>query len=448
MTTISSLGVGSGLDLSGMLTKIMAVESLPLNQMNQQLSSFQSKVSGLGTIMSYMSSLQTASFNLVSPANIDLYSATSSDTTVATATATTGAAIGNYSINVSQLATAQSLSSAAFANSTTTIGTGTLNISGGGGSAFSVTIDSSNNTVAGIASAINTATGNTGVQASVVTDTSGARLVLTAKNTGSANAISVGVTESPVGSGLAQMSYTGTIKNLSEVQPAKDAALTMNGLPISSSSNTLSTQIAGVTINLSKPGSSIIGVSRDTSGVTKAVTNFVNAYNSLMSSIKSQTSYDSTSKTAAALNGDATVRNAQQKLSRSLFNTTAGVTGAYKYLSDIGVSMQKDGTLSIDSTKLNNAASSNFTDLKSLLAGFGQSYGTNMSNLTSATGMINSHISGLNTSITKENRDISAFQDRLTLIQARYQTQFSALDSLVSQMNQTSSYLTQQLAKL
>ncbi len=445
MSTISSLGVGSGLDLAGMLSKIMAVESLPLTQMSQQLSSYQAQVSGLGTVLNYMSTLQTNAFNMADATKTDVYSATSSNTAVATATAATGATAGTYNINVTQLATAQTLSSTAFASgSSAVVGTGTLNISGGGGNAFSVTVDSTNDTLAGIASAINSASGNNGVQATVVTDTTGARLVLTGLNTGSANTITVGVTENPSGSGLAQLSTT----NLTQVQAANNAALTVNGLAISSASNSLSTVITGVTVNLNQTGSSVIGVARDATGPTKVVTDFVNSYNALLSSINSQTAYDSTTKTAAALNGDTTVRYAQQTLSNSLVNTPAGVTGAFQHLSDIGVSVQKDGTLSIDSTKLNNAITTNFTDFKSFVSGFGQAYGTLVSNLTSATGVINSHISGLNTSITSENNDITAFQDRLTLIQARYQAQFTALDSLVSSMNATSSYLTQQLAKL
>ena len=445
MTTISSLGVGSGLDLNGMLSKLMAAESLPLTQMNQQLSSYQSQVSSLGTILSNMSSLQTAAYNLVDPAQISTYSATSSNSSVATATVAAGTTTsGNYNLNVTQLATAQSLASTSFASSSTVVGDGTLNISGGGGSPFSVTIDSTNDTLAGIASAINTATGNTGVQATIVTDSSGARLVLSAQNTGAANTITVGVTENPSNPGLSQLAST----NLTQTQAANNASLTLNGLQISSASNTLSTEIQGVTINLNQTGSANIAVALNPSGATTAITNFVNAYNTLINGINTQTAYDAGSSTAAPLNADPTVRYAQQTISNALFNVPSGLTGSYSLLSNIGVTLQKDGTLSINSTTLNNAISTNFSSVQNLLSGFGQAYGSMMSNLTSATGPINSDINGINASITSENSEISAFQMRLTAIQAQYQAQFTALDSLVSQMDQTSSYLTQQLAKL
>lgn len=461
-SSISSLGVGSGLDLSSLLTNLMQAEQQPLILNQQRQASYQAKISAYGSITSKLSALQTAANALKSPLNQEVYSAASSDATVASTTTSVGAASGTYAVHVDSLAKAHTLNSGAVADSSTVIGTGIMRI-GVGASTFDVTIDSSNNTLAGIRDAINTASDNTGVNATIITDVSGARLALTSKETGSTHTISVAVSETGSAdftsaggdaanldnTGLSQLAYvTGAATNLAVGQPAADASLTINGIQINSASNTLDSAIAGVTLSLSKAGDTTITVSRDLTSITKLVTNFVNAFNDVQSTTRSLTNYDASTKKGNTLNGEGTARSLLTNLTRALQTVPSTVTGSYDTLSSLGISLSKEGTLSVDSTKLEAAISTDFASVKSVFSGYGQAFSSAVDDLTGTYGAVTTRVNGLNSSIKLLGTQADQINLRLTAVEARYRRQFTALDTLVSQMNTTSNYLAQQLAKL
>lgn len=460
MTSITSAGVGSGLNIEGLITQLMAAERQPETQMQTQQQSYQSKLSALGTVKSALSSFQTAADALKTTDKFSVFKAAVGDSSVLSASAGIGAVAGNYQIEVSSLAQNQKLVSAGYSSASATIPTGTLTIDLGkfDGTTYTadssrtvnITIDSTNNTLTGLRNAINAS--GAGVTASIIDDGSAnpARLVISSKDTGTANTMRL--------SGLSGFDFNPTAaSSLEQKTPATDAVFTVDDIPITKSSNTITDAIQGVTLNLSKTnvGSpTTLTVSEDTDTLKSKVQAFVKAYNDVTGAIKKVTAYDATTKTAAALNGDSTVRNVATQLRSILGNSLSAASGGFSRLSDAGISFQKDGTLAIDDTKLSSALTDPNKDISGLFAtsggvtGFAAQISTTISGYLDVGGLITARSDGLNKTIQTFNDRISAFEDRMTLVEARYRKQFTALDSTIASMNSTSTYLTQQLAKL
>lgn len=481
MATISSLGVGSNLDLGGLLAKIKTNEQAPLIALEKQQRSYTARLSAYGQINSALSALQTAAAALAKPALFKGVKASSTATDVLTATALSTAAVGSYAVNVTQLAQAQSLAAAGVASTTTAIGAGaattvTLDfgtISGGTldpatgkytGATFtadatraatSITIDASNNTLAGIRDAIN-GSATMGVTASIVNDGSATpnRLVLTSKLTGETSSMRIAVTGDAAVSGLLAHNPAAT-QNLQQTAAAKNANLTVDGIAITSASNTVAGAIQDVTMTVAKVGASTLSVQKDSASVQSAISTFVTAYNSLQSVANKLTAFDATSKSGAVLIGDSTLRNIQARI-RSTLNTAQVPDGSgLAMLSQIGVSFQKDGTLAIDSAKLTTALGSQLSGVANLFSGSAGvgGYGTQMSSLVSGftdttNGTLTAATKGINTTLTSIAKQYTATSDRIDATVARYKAQFTQLDGLMSSMNQTSAYLTQQFANL
>jgi len=398
MTTISSAGIGSGLDVESIVTALVNAEKGPLTSVTTQISSYQTKLSAYGTLKSALSSFQSSLSSLVSATKFSAQTATSSDTSIFTATATGKATAGDYSINVTQLAQAQKLSASGFSSTSDTVGTGTLSISFGtysstgntftantGKTGATITIDSTNNTLSGVRDAINAA--GIDVTASIVNDGTTNRLVITSKTTGEASSLKISVTDddgtSSDASGLSQLAYdptstSGSGKNMTELQAAKNALLTIDGISISKATNTISDALEGVTLNLLKvsDGDTInLNVERDSDTITKSVQAFVDAYNTLNSKITSLTKYDAETETKGELLGDATTRSISMQL-KSMVTQTISNNGTLTSLSQIGVGFQRDGTLALDTDKLDDAIENNFSDIASLFAATGTSSDT------------------------------------------------------------------------
>ena len=278
---ITSAGVGSGLDVEGIVSGLMELERRPLTRLDTKESTYQSKLSAYGTVKSYLSTLQTAATSLATASTFTGKSASVSDSTVLSAAASSTAAAGSYSINVTQLAKYHAVrSNTNYAVSTETFNTGTLSISVGGGTAVDVPITGANNTLAGISQAINEA--DAGVSASVINDGSTNRLVLTSKTSGSVGAISVVASDDGSGGthALTQLQNAG----LFEIQTADNAQFTVNGLAITRSSNTVTDVVEGLTLNLTKgtgasPGQATVTIATNTAATTTAIEGFVKAYN-------------------------------------------------------------------------------------------------------------------------------------------------------------------------
>lgn len=384
----------SSIDVSSIVSQLMTVDSQPMNQLQSQQTSIQSRITALNSVQTAVSTFQSTVQGLTSLSQYQSYSASSNNAAVA-ATAGANVVPGNYSVSVSQLAQDQSLVAAGQTSSTASIGTGastTLNftfgtISGGtlsggtySGATFaagtggtkSVTINSSNNSLSGIAAAINAA--GIGVNATVVNDGSSApyRLVLNGPS-GVSNSMQISVTGDATLSGLLSENPAGT-QNLNQISAAQNAQLTVNGIALTQSSNTVSNAVQGVTFNLNSTTTSpaTVSVAQDTTAVTNAVSSLVSAYNTLNTALQGVDSYNSSTKTAGALFGDPMVSNIQNQLNSIINSNVSGTTTAFSTLASIGVTFQKDGSLALNSAQLNSVLSSNPSDIASLFATVGK----------------------------------------------------------------------------
>jgi flagellar hook-associated protein 2 len=397
---ISSLGIGSNLDINGIITGLMQIESQPLTVLATREASYQAKLTAYGSLKGALSTFQTAISGLTSASKFQTIKATSSNTDAVTASASSIASAGSYSLNVSQIAQTQSLVAAGQSSITTAIGAGTSTtitfdfgeISGGtltaydavagtggtySGASFtsngngtkSITIDSSNNSLSGIRDAINSA--GMGVTASIVNDggASPYRLVLTSNSQGESNSMKISVSGDATLSSLLAHDPTAT-QNLQETVAAQNTELTVNGVFVSQPGSSLTDVIKGVTLNVLETGTSKITVAQDTSGINTSVNGFITAYNELNTTLKGLTSYDPSTKTAAILQGDSAARSIQSQI-RSLLGSSLAGAGAYTSLSQIGISFQANGSLALDSTKFQNALSSNAKDVAAVFASIG-----------------------------------------------------------------------------
>lgn len=437
MATISSLGVGSGIDAESIVSKLMTLEQQPLTALKTKETAVNTKISAYGSVSSLLDTLTTSLNKFKTTSGFAAYTATSSKEDVLTATASSTAGAGTYDIKVSRLATAHKLSTTIAGGSiSTTIGSGSLGITVGTGSTVTVTAGAGA-TLGDWRDAINQA--NAGVTASIVNTSAGAVLTMTANDSG--KAITLNQTSAPASLQAA----------FSTITAAQTAQYTIDGLDIESASNTDTTAIPGVTLNLKSVKTDVattLTIGRNSSTTADAVKQFVSDYNALNSKIKSLTAYDSTNKKGNALTGDATVRNIQSQLTTLMGSSLSGTSGTYSRLADLGISYQKDGSLAVDSTKLDKAISTDFSSVSSVLT----TYGTAMSDLTTGITKSGGILSQKTDSLNLVIKDYKARQDtlqlRLTAIEKRYRAQFSSLDTLVAGMQTTSTYLTQQLAKL
>lgn len=460
----------TALDVPTLVSQLMAVERRPIDKLEAKITSYESKISSFGTLSSLVSSFQTAAKALST--NLQKVAATPSDTSVLSATAGSTALPGTYAVNVSQLAQSQNLVAAGQASSTAAIGDGTATtvtfdfgtISGGtltdgvysgagfssnGGGTASITIDGTNNTLEGIRDAINAAA--MGVTATIVNDGSGTpyRLALTSSNSGASNSIKI-ATSGGDGTINSLLGYdpAGT-QNLTQSLAAQNAKLTVNGIAITSASNTVSEAIQGVTLTLKNttttPAS--LTIARDTTAINTAASGFVEAYNALASQIKSRSAYGTDAKTAGSLAGDGTLRAMQEQL-RSIFNTPAS-GGTLTSLAEVGIAFQKDGSLLLDSSKLDSALSANFSDVTNLFSS-STGYATRLEAWAKSTlapdGLIDTRTQSLNKNVKNYNEEIDRLENRMVALEKKYRLEYTNLNLMLSSMNSTSTYLTQQLA--
>lgn len=442
---LSAGGIGSGLDVNGMVSQLMTLERRPLERLRAQKSDLDAKLSAYGQLKSALSTFKSAMSGLSSTDKFQVFSVSSSNENSFTGSADSSASPATHSIQVEALANAHKLTSnnggtTSYADADTSIGTtGTLEIVQGA-SSFQITIDSSNDTLNGIKDAINDAADNTGVTASIVNTGSESILVLNADETGTVNQISIGANTT---ASVATALDLGTIAG----NEAADASVIVNGIGITSSSNVVTDAISGVTLNLNKavPGvAETLTVARDTDKVKESVQKFVDAYNDLRSTIRTLGGEDAT------LQGDTGLLSLERQL-QSVFNQ--GASGlSYGYLTEVGVSTTSTGDLTLDSSKLDEAINTNFSDLANLFAdsseGFAVRFESVADTLIASDGLIESRKTGINSRISAIEDRQENLEYRMGIIEARYMKQFSALDSLVSQLQSTGSFLNQQLANL
>lgn len=471
MATISSLGVGANLDLASLLTQLTTAESQPLVALQAKAKSYTSKLSAYGTIQSALSTLQAAGKKLGDPTLFQSVTGTPTVSGILSATATDSSAAGNFTIDVKQLAQAQTVISAGQVDTKTAIGNGKITIDFGqvtggtldattgkySGATFtadasqpskSITIDPTNNTLEGIRTAINNA--QAGVTATIVSDGSGApnRLVLTSSTTGEKSSMRISVAGDAPLQNLLNNDPAGT-QNLKQTSAAQNAQLNVNGIDVTSSTNTVKEAIQGATLTLVNTGKTGLSMKENTAGVKSAITDFVNAYNALQSSAKSLTTYDADTNTAAALVGDSTLRNLQTRIRQALTTPQAGGPNDMKVLTEIGVAFQKDGTIAIDATKLDKALATNLKGVANLFSsatgstgGYGKQIDALVTDLNN--GALKIASDGVTSTIKQLDTQYDAMQLRVDSTVARYKAQFTQLDVMINSMNNTKTYLTQQ----
>ena len=451
MPTISSPGVGSGLDVNSLVTQLVAAEREPIVQrLTRQQNKLDTQVSALASLQGAMSSLQTSLSAIKTVEAFQTRVAASSNEATFKATATASAATGTYAIEVTSLATAHKLSSNAFVgDATATVGYGTLTIAVGT-QTFDVAIDATKNTLAGIRDAINANTNNKGVQATIVQAVDGARIVLTSRNTGVANALKV--TTSGGDGGLSALVYNpGTTTNLIEKQPAADAEVKVEGYTVHSASNTVTGAIDGITLNLNSAAPGVVNslvVSNDTTTSSDRVKKFVKDFNTLASVIATLRKFDPTTRVAGPLLGDAMLRSIESTVRNGVSAAVAGAASGADSLAAIGIKTAADGTLNIDDTKLTTALSGNFDAVGRLLGGTDGVAARLYSRLDSylgPTAQLTSRSDSLQGRKRALTNEFDAVDRRMAAIEKRYRTQFSALDGLLASMQTTSAFLTKQL---
>ena len=445
---ITSTGIGSGLNIGAIVSSLTsAYGAAQTNQLNAQQTSLNSQVSAYGTFTSALDTLQATLSTLETPGTLAGYDATVGDTTIASATASSDASAGQYSLEVNNLATSATLTSAPVASSSTAVGTGTLTITVNGASA-SLAIGTNNNTLAGIAAAINAAPNNPGVTASILTASDGSRLVLSSTATGAANAITV--TTSNGDTDLSSLVYdpANKVTNLTQTQAATDASFTINGFAATSPSNVVSGAISGVTLNLTKASAvntpTTLTISADTSAAQTSIGTFVTALNGVLSSIQSLTGYNATTQTAGALQGNATLESFQNQLQNILDTVNSGSTNGIKSLADLGITADADGNYDSNSATLSNALSTSLTGVSALLGGtngIATQINTLITQYTQPGGLLPTINQGLQSSLSSVSIQQQELTQELANYSATLTAQYNAMDAAVAALKETQTYL-------
>ncbi|WP_213990981.1 flagellar filament capping protein FliD [Sodalis sp. dw_96] len=472
---ISSLGVGSGLDLSSLLTSLQTNEEEALTPITTKQTAENTKLTAYGTLTSALEAFNTASAALANPT---LYTEQVASTNDAfTATVGTGATSGSYSINISQLAQAQSLvSGQTFSSISTQLGTTgaanrTLSIQVGTGAAVNVSLSDSQTSMSGLISAINGA--NAGVTASYVqSGDSGYQLVITSNASGASSNINMSVSgddslnailgysssaDVTSSTGTSTTATTGTGSGMSQTVAGQDALLTVNGVSIDRSSNTISNVPQGVTLTLNSTTSSTqnLNLRQSVTDADSAIDDWVSAYNSLLTTFNTLGQYtavtagQSQSSTNGPLLGDSVLDSVENQVKSAL--TTAQSSSTFQVLSQLGITQDATtGELSTNETTLVDNLTNNTSQVSAFFVGDGKSTGlaTQMVNITNdftgTSGVISGAEAGVNSVLTDLGKQYTQVQDKITSDIARYQTQFTNLDVLMSSLQQTSNFLTQQ----
>ncbi len=471
-----AISTGS-IDVSSIVTQLMTVERAPLQKITQREANTTLKIDAMSRVQGALANVQAAATRLAAPSlYTTLRAASSGDAVSATVTDQSAAVAGTSSIKVTTLAAAHAVASTTFASSTENVGLGVITLEVGSESA-NITIGAANQTLAGVRDAINAA--KVGVTAAIVNDGGQVRLTLAANDTGAANHIKLTVVEqgtapadvantdatdlsrltfdSAIVLGVGQTTVAG--RQMIQTRAAEDAAYTVNGLALTSTSNQITGVVPGLTLELRKASADTVTdvtVSRDSAAARAAINEFVKAYNEFDKVANEVTAYNATSRTAAVLNGDNTVRNAQFSV-RALVRASLGdAQGGFSSFSDIGLTIGKDNTLSLSTAKFEQALaqpdqlarlmtqSSNSDSAKGLatrLKAFTDS-------AVGTTGTFSSRIKGYQTQVQALDTQKDRINRRLVDVEERLRKQYAALDAQLQKAQSTSQSLENALKAL
>jgi flagellar hook-associated protein 2 len=474
MPAFTSLGIGSGNDLNSLVNSLVSLERAPLTPLRQSAATLQTQVSAFGKLSSQLSALQTASQKLSGASLWGQSSAKSSDDTAVSVVGGANAATGNYAVQVTQLAANQTVASNSVgAAATDFVGSGSLDIFIGKWDApmgsftadaskpmVSLTVDATD-TMATLRDKINGLAA--GVTASIVTDATGARLSLRSTVSGEESGFRIQANDSDGnntdGTGLSRFAFDPPSGNTSMSQRvrAANALATVNGIAISSASNEVAGAVEGISFTLRKVSTDPVNVAvnSDTDAIKAAVKSFVDSFNDLAKNITDQTKYDATTKTGGPLQGDSGANNLQRQL-RALINSPSGASASYARLSDVGIQLTREGTLQINSAKLDSAIS-NLPELKKAFSnvdlgdatnnGFAKRYADMASQVLGVDGTITTRNEGLRKLISKNTEEQTKVNERADRVRERLVAQYTALDTRLARLNALSSSVTQQLSQ-
>lgn len=437
----SSGGLGAGIDVSTLVAASLANQDAELAIMQDQQTQLSNQQTALTSFNTDVQALQTAAFALTDPAGqLTDVAASSSNSTVLTASATAATPSGTHSILVTSLATTSSAYSDAETTSSTPIATGTISIQVGSSAAVPITVDSTNNTLDGVAQTINAA--NIGVSASVINDANGARLAIVSNTSGTPGNLTISAS-----TGLP--AFTQAVKGA-------NAALTVDGIPISSTTNTVTGTIPGVTLNLSSqsPGTAVIlSVGPDLTQQENAINTFVSAYNTVIADMNAQFTVNSSTNQAGPLESDSTLALAQNEILSSTSFATVG-NGNINSLADLGISVADDGTLAVNATQLQGALQSNPSAVQSFFQATATgSFGANLTsslNLLAdpVTGALIQDTNGLAQTQSDLTSQITDFQAQIATSQTALTAQYDQVDATLQELPLLLSQINSQLSSL
>ncbi|MDT8310861.1 MAG: flagellar filament capping protein FliD [Methylophaga sp.] len=445
---ITAGGIGSGIDVNGLVQQLVAAEGGPTSQrLDTKEANIQADLSAFGSLKSALSRFQTAVKALQNQDNFLKQTATSSNTDLFAATANKDAVAGSYSVEIVQLAQAAKMRTDSF-QADENIGTGNLTISLGG-SSFDLAISDDNNTLAGIRDAINASADNPGVRASIINVDGGSRLILTSDELGQTNNITVTATDDNAGDGF----DLARLNTLTTIDAAQNALIRVDSQDISRDSNSFSDVIDGVTFNLKKAEVGTIEtltIAQDNNAVKGRVEGFVAAYNTLNNTINQLSSFNADTGAAGVLLGDSSLRGVQTQLRQTLTDAVQGVD--IGTLAELGITTNQDnGNLQLDEARFNTALTDNFTAVANLFAsenGMAKRLDGVLQRYTSTDGVLDLRSNGLRSQLERITDDRERLDRRLEGLESRLRAQFTAMDQLVAQLQSISGFLDQQLSNL
>ena len=472
MATISSPGVGSGLDVNNIISQLVAVERVPLTKLASAATALETKLSTYGKVKSAVSSLRDAAAALTRSETWNKTSATSSDTGAVSVSPGANATPGSYSIQVDRLAAAQSNVTGLIAAPDTAQFEGTLTIELGswdlgqtnftpkvGATAIDIAVGPPAQSLAQLRDKINAA--GAGVVASVLTDASGARLVLRSSASGESNAFRATVADADGNSGdnlgLSALAFdpSAGILTMAQALAAANASATLNNVAVTSESNTLTDVLDGMTLTLNQVTASPVqlSVAQDKPALRKSIDAFVTAYNDLNKLMADQTKLDTANKSNNTLHGDNAALAIRSQM-RQMLGATSTASNTFTRLSDAGFDVQRDGSIKLDETKLasalGNAAEARklFGNVDTLVPannGVATRIRTLADLLLGIDGTIVTRSEGLQKSIDLNHDRQEHLTDRIAQVEKRLRAQYTALDRQMAQLNSLSGYITQQL---
>ncbi len=445
MASISSLGIGSGLDLNGLLDQLQDAERGKLEPIAQQIQSAEAEISAYGQLQSALSQFQSSAEALNDISSFESLT-TNVEGGAVGAVSSNEAQPGQYEVQVDRLATASSLVTERLETAVESIVTGeqSLDFTRADGTLNTITI-ADGSSLEDMRDAINQQSEGS-LSASIINDGEGYRLSVNATDTGADASIESTNFTNILAAGV-------QTSDAQVVQAGQDAAFNVNGIDIVSPTNQVEGAIQGVTLNLAEAGAtSTVSVEQDSDAIHEQVMEFVDDFNTLKDTITSLTAYDQETGQAGGLNADATTRAVEMTLRQTISSVVGG--DGFNVLSDIGISLQVDGKLEVDEDKLDSIVASQPDQLANFFAGNSEEGGmagqiaSALDSLVGTGGRLESAVSSSESRVASLEERFITTESRIEQTVERYRTQFQAMDGMVAQMNQTSAYLTQQFAVL